>query len=139
MQFILCSFSIQQKLLVDSFRCKRSDICFMLQFIRFLRRTEGVEAARKYFLDARKSPSCTYHVYVAYATMAFCLDKDPKVLPIYLFFFCLYFSRYIFYKIMCFIIIIQLDVCLEFFFNKKKKMVDCVDLHACLCTCFRCV
>lgn len=52
----------------------------MLQFIRFLRRTEGVEAARKYFLDARKSPSCTYHVYVAYASVAFCLDKDPKVL-----------------------------------------------------------
>ncbi|KAM3759983.1 hypothetical protein ACB098_01G160700 [Castanea mollissima] len=50
-----------------------------IQFIRFLRRTEGVEAARKYFLDARKSPNCTYHVYVAYAMMAFCLDKDPKV------------------------------------------------------------
>ncbi|KAG8049035.1 hypothetical protein GUJ93_ZPchr0009g1111 [Zizania palustris] len=50
-----------------------------IQFIRFLRRTEGIEAARKYFLDARKLPSCTYHVYVAYATMAFCLDKDAKV------------------------------------------------------------
>lgn len=50
-----------------------------IQFIRFLRRTEGVEAARKYFLDARKSPNCTYHVYVAYARMAFCLDKDPKI------------------------------------------------------------
>ncbi|XVF82621.1 hypothetical protein PTKIN_Ptkin16aG0063800 [Pterospermum kingtungense] len=50
-----------------------------IQFIRFLRRNEGVEAARKYFLDARKSPSCSYHVYVAYALMAFCLDKDPKV------------------------------------------------------------
>ncbi|KAE8655558.1 Cleavage stimulation factor subunit 77 [Hibiscus syriacus] len=50
-----------------------------IQFIRFLRRNEGVEAARKYFLDARKSPGCTYHVYVAYALMAFCLDKDPKV------------------------------------------------------------
>ncbi|XP_062232368.1 cleavage stimulation factor subunit 77 [Phragmites australis] len=50
-----------------------------IQFIRFLRRSEGIEAARKYFLDARKSPSCTYHVYVAYATMAFCLDKDAKV------------------------------------------------------------
>ncbi|KAJ1393235.1 Tetratricopeptide-like helical domain superfamily [Sesbania bispinosa] len=50
-----------------------------IQFIRFLRRTEGVEAAKKYFLDARKSPTCTYHVYVAYATMAFCLDKDPKM------------------------------------------------------------
>ncbi|XP_015698786.1 cleavage stimulation factor subunit 77 isoform X2 [Oryza brachyantha] len=50
-----------------------------IQYIRFLRRTEGIEAARKYFLDARKLPSCTYHVYVAYATMAFCLDKDAKV------------------------------------------------------------
>ncbi|ONK55468.1 uncharacterized protein A4U43_UnF2920 [Asparagus officinalis] len=50
-----------------------------IQFIRFLRRTEGVEAARKYFLEARKAPSCTYHVFVAYAKMAFCLDKDSKV------------------------------------------------------------
>lgn len=50
-----------------------------IQFIRFLRRTEGVEPARKYFLDARKSPNCTYHVYVAYAMMAFCLDKDAKL------------------------------------------------------------
>lgn len=50
-----------------------------IQYIRFLRRTEGVEAARKYFLDARNSPNCTYHVYVAYAMMAFCLDKDPKM------------------------------------------------------------
>lgn len=49
-----------------------------IQYIRFLRRTEGVEAARKYFIDARKSPNCTYHVYVAYATMAFCMDKDTK-------------------------------------------------------------
>ncbi|VVA91694.1 unnamed protein product [Arabis nemorensis] len=49
-----------------------------IQFLRFLRRAEGVEAARKYFLDARKSPSCTYHVYIAFATMAFCLDKNPK-------------------------------------------------------------
>ncbi|KAJ8422507.1 hypothetical protein Cgig2_030842 [Carnegiea gigantea] len=50
-----------------------------IQYIRFLRRTEGVEAARKYFLDVRKSPSCTYHVYVAYAITAFCLDKDLKI------------------------------------------------------------
>ncbi|KAK3024538.1 hypothetical protein RJ639_043730 [Escallonia herrerae] len=50
-----------------------------IQFIRFLRRTEGVEAARKYFLDARKSPNCTYHVYVAYAMTSFCLDKDAKI------------------------------------------------------------
>lgn len=55
-------------------------VVLMLQYIRFLRRTEGLEAARKYFLDARKSPNCTYHVFVAYATMAFCLDKDAKVI-----------------------------------------------------------
>lgn len=41
-----------------------------------------MEAARKYFLDARKSTSCTYHVYVAYATMAFCIDKDAKVVKV---------------------------------------------------------
>lgn len=58
---------------------------FHFQFVRFLRRTEGVEAARKYFLDARKSPNFTYHVYVAYALMAFCLDKDPKVFPFHSF------------------------------------------------------
>ncbi|KAL8136521.1 hypothetical protein V2J09_002522, partial [Rumex salicifolius] len=50
-----------------------------IQFIRFLRRTDGVEAARKYFLDIRDSPNCTYQVYVAYAMTAFCLDKDPKM------------------------------------------------------------
>ncbi|KAH7677452.1 mRNA cleavage and polyadenylation factor I complex subunit RNA14 protein [Dioscorea alata] len=50
-----------------------------IQFIKFLRRTEGIEAARKYFLDARKLPNCTYHLFVAYATIAYCLDKDSKV------------------------------------------------------------
>ncbi|KAG6552890.1 hypothetical protein Mapa_005545 [Marchantia paleacea] len=50
-----------------------------IQYMRFVRRTEGVEAARKIFLEARKSPGCTYHVYVASATMELCVDKDPKV------------------------------------------------------------
>ncbi|KAG0481583.1 hypothetical protein HPP92_012441 [Vanilla planifolia] len=50
-----------------------------IQFMKFLRRTEGFEAARKYFLDAQKLSNCTYHVFVAYAMMAFCLDKDVKV------------------------------------------------------------
>jgi hypothetical protein len=76
--YVVCS--LQSK--VVSFLGKNQRISclyFSLQFIRFLRRTEGVEAARKYFLDARKSPNCTYHVYVAYAMVALCLDKDPKV------------------------------------------------------------
>ncbi|EFJ31023.1 hypothetical protein SELMODRAFT_270661 [Selaginella moellendorffii] len=50
-----------------------------IQLMRFVRRTEGIEAARKVFSEARKSPSCTYHLYVACAVMVFCVDKDPKV------------------------------------------------------------
>ncbi|GBG61269.1 hypothetical protein CBR_g19801 [Chara braunii] len=50
-----------------------------IQFMRFIRRTEGVDAARKVFMAARKSPMCTYHVYVASAKMELCIDKDPKV------------------------------------------------------------
>ncbi|KAG0620732.1 hypothetical protein M758_4G238800 [Ceratodon purpureus] len=50
-----------------------------IQLMRFVRRTEGIEAARKIFMEARKSPACTYHVYVASATMELCVDKDPKV------------------------------------------------------------
>ncbi|CAM6129012.1 unnamed protein product [Calypogeia fissa] len=50
-----------------------------IQYMRFIRRTEGVDAARKVFLEARKAPGCTYHVYVASATMELCIDKDPKV------------------------------------------------------------
>lgn len=50
-----------------------------IQFLRFLRRNEGPEAARKFFSEARKSQKCTYHFYVAFAMMAFCLDKESKV------------------------------------------------------------
>ncbi|CAM6045157.1 unnamed protein product [Sphagnum compactum] len=50
-----------------------------IQLMRFVRRTEGVDAARKVFFEARKAPACTYHVYVASANLELCIDKDPKV------------------------------------------------------------
>ncbi|XP_050382098.1 cleavage stimulation factor subunit 77-like [Argentina anserina] len=50
-----------------------------IQFLRFLRRTEGTKAAHSYFLEARKSQNCTSNVYVAYANMALCLDKKMKL------------------------------------------------------------
>lgn len=50
-----------------------------MQLMRFVRRTEGIDSARKIFKEARKAPACTYHVYVASATMELCVDKDPKV------------------------------------------------------------
>ncbi|RDX83331.1 Cleavage stimulation factor subunit 77, partial [Mucuna pruriens] len=76
---IITRFVNSSDQLADVFTKSLRGPTIAIYFIRFLRRTEGVEAARKYFLDARKSPSCTYHVYIAYATMAFCLDKDPKM------------------------------------------------------------
>ncbi|KAF7819206.1 cleavage stimulation factor subunit 77 isoform X1 [Senna tora] len=50
-----------------------------IQLLRMSRKAHCIQSARKYFLDALKSSNCTYHVYIAYAMMAFCLDKDPKM------------------------------------------------------------
>ncbi|CAI7904878.1 unnamed protein product, partial [Closterium sp. NIES-53] len=50
-----------------------------IQLMRFLRRTEGMEAARKAFLAARKARECSFHVYVASAYMELCHNKESKV------------------------------------------------------------
>ncbi|KAJ4787280.1 mRNA 3'-end-processing protein rna14 [Rhynchospora pubera] len=72
----LSAKKIYESLLADD---KTATSLAHIQFLRFLRRTEGSESARKYFVEAHKSPTCTYHVFVAFAMMAFCVDKDPKV------------------------------------------------------------
>ncbi|MCO5608015.1 hypothetical protein L7F22_062218 [Adiantum nelumboides] len=50
-----------------------------IQFIRFVQRMEGTESALKALVEARKSPLCTYHVYVASAMMVLCIEKDQKI------------------------------------------------------------
>jgi tetratricopeptide (TPR) repeat protein len=50
-----------------------------IQLMRFSRRSEGVEQARKVFMRARKSPACTYHVYIASAMMEFYVNKNAEV------------------------------------------------------------
>ncbi|KAH7425316.1 hypothetical protein KP509_11G049100 [Ceratopteris richardii] len=50
-----------------------------IQFIRFTQRTEGTESALKALVEARKSPVCTYHVYVSSAMMVLCIEKDQKI------------------------------------------------------------
>ncbi|CAG8595157.1 13122_t:CDS:10, partial [Ambispora leptoticha] len=42
-------------------------------------RAEGVKAARAIFSKARKSPYCTYHIYVAAALMEYHCSKDQSV------------------------------------------------------------
>jgi cleavage stimulation factor subunit 3 len=41
----------------------------LIQFQRFVRRTEGKEAARKIFQRARKAACCSHHVYIAAAML----------------------------------------------------------------------
>jgi len=51
-----------------------------IQFMRFLRRCDSVEASRKMFTRARKDiRNVSYHVYVAAALMEFQLNREPKV------------------------------------------------------------
>jgi cleavage stimulation factor subunit 3 len=58
---------------------KKSDTLIYVQYMRFARRQEGVDAARKVFFRARKSPNCTYHIYLAAAQMEYYINKDANV------------------------------------------------------------
>jgi len=49
-----------------------------VHFMRFSRRAEGVKQARKVFMSAKKSPACTYHVYLAFAAMEFFVNKERE-------------------------------------------------------------
>jgi hypothetical protein len=43
--------------------------------MKFVRRTEGVMAARPIFKRAREDPRCSYHIYVAAALMEYYCSK----------------------------------------------------------------
>lgn len=49
-----------------------------VHFMRFSRRAEGVTPARKVFMQAKKSPACTHHVYLAFASMEFFVNKEKQ-------------------------------------------------------------
>jgi hypothetical protein len=59
--------------------------------MKFIRRTEGVKAARLIFKRARDDQRCTYHIYVASALMEYYCSKVR--LTIY-FSSCLYVHFY---------------------------------------------
>jgi cleavage stimulation factor subunit 3 len=40
---------------------------------------QGIEAARKVFMQARKAAQCSHHVFTASALMELHVNKDPKV------------------------------------------------------------
>ncbi|KAI6184025.1 Suf domain-containing protein [Aphelenchoides bicaudatus] len=50
-----------------------------IQFMKFIRRTEGVKAARLIFKRAREDQHSTYHIYVSAALIEYYCTKDTEV------------------------------------------------------------
>ena len=50
-----------------------------VQYMRFARRAQGVNAARSIFSRARKAGKDTHHVYMAMAKIELFLNKEPKI------------------------------------------------------------
>eukprot|EP00761_Pharyngomonas_kirbyi_P004739 gb/GECH01004744.1/.p1 GENE.gb/GECH01004744.1/~~gb/GECH01004744.1/.p1 ORF type:complete len:697 (+),score=189.74 gb/GECH01004744.1/:1-2091(+) len=56
----------------------RDDPIIHIQLQKFARRQHGMNEARYKFLRARKSKSCTYHMYIAAANMEYELNNDHQ-------------------------------------------------------------
>ncbi|KAG2388685.1 hypothetical protein C9374_000124 [Naegleria lovaniensis] len=57
----------------------RQDPLLFIQYIRFMRRTKGMEGAREAFIEAKKSPHCSYHVWVASALLEYTVNDQPDI------------------------------------------------------------
>lgn len=53
-------------------------LCY-IQYMRFLRRIEGIRSARAIFKRAREDSRISYHVFVAFASMEYFCTKDKKI------------------------------------------------------------
>ncbi|CAF0768409.1 unnamed protein product [Brachionus calyciflorus] len=53
-------------------------LCY-IQYMRFLRRVEGIRSTRQIFKKARDDPRISYHVYVAAAFMEYFCTKDKNI------------------------------------------------------------
>ncbi|EFC40411.1 predicted protein [Naegleria gruberi] len=56
----------------------KHDPLVFIQYIRFMRRTKGTEGAREAFIEVKKSPKCTYHVWVASALLEYTTNNQPE-------------------------------------------------------------
>jgi hypothetical protein len=57
----------------------RKEALVYIHYMRFGRRTEGSKAMRHIFSRARKSPSCTNHVFLASALLEFVCHKEANI------------------------------------------------------------
>ncbi|KAJ3294465.1 mRNA 3'-end-processing protein rna14 [Blyttiomyces sp. JEL0837] len=58
---------------------KRAWSLSWIVYMRVVRRSQNIKAARNLFKTARKSPYCTYHVYISAALMEYFCSKDTAV------------------------------------------------------------
>jgi len=63
----------------ESLLQRKQDPLIFIEYMRFARRSLTVTDARKVFFRARKSPGCTWHVYVAAAQIELYLNKEQNV------------------------------------------------------------
>jgi cleavage stimulation factor subunit 3 len=60
-------------------RCTNDATLIFIHYMRFTRRTKGLDAARKIFKMGREDPRTTYHLYIAAANMEYYCTKDKQV------------------------------------------------------------
>lgn len=60
-------------------RCSNDITLVYIHFMRFMRRTKGLDAARKIFKMGREDSRTTYHLYIAAANMEYFCTKDKQV------------------------------------------------------------
>eukprot|EP00899_Mesostigma_viride_P001895 jgi/Mesvir1/11706/Mv00094-RA.2 len=69
------ALAVYQSFLKDG----KGDTLSHIQYMKLCRRTQGIEAARKAFMEHRKSPTCSWHLFVAAAHLEMFVDKDVQV------------------------------------------------------------
>ncbi|KAJ3284935.1 mRNA 3'-end-processing protein rna14 [Borealophlyctis nickersoniae] len=67
---------VEEKRAQELYDNKKSLALVWIVYMRVSRRSQNIKAARQVFSRARKSPHCTYHVYVASALMEYYCNKD---------------------------------------------------------------
>lgn len=65
-----------------------------IQYMRFLRRAEGIRSARTIFKKAREDTRSSYHVYIAAAFMEYYCTKVCDIRLIIIILFCSLIYRY---------------------------------------------
>ena len=71
-------FEEADKIFEDLLKVRDEPLVY-IQYLRYTRRTKGIDAAREIFIRAKKAANCTYHVWVASAMLEHLSNDQTKV------------------------------------------------------------